>query len=98
MSWQCVSFTIDQIEEQAILNKLKDQFEKLFMEADGPSDMALLSDNNYDGDKISIYFSPGCEIRCEKLLKQYDATECNSPDIEHVFLLTGNDDALDLLE
>ncbi len=97
MSWKRVSFTVDQIEEDGMLNELEDQFDNLFMEADGPSDMAIFSDNEYIDGTISIYFTPGCETNCESLIMFYDGEECDPPDIEHVFLLAGNDDALDLL-
>lgn len=97
MSWKRVSFTVNQIEEDGVLNEMEDKFEQLFMEADGPSDMAIFSDNDYTDGKISFYFTPGCESDCESLLLFYDGEECKPPDIEEVFLLTGNDDALDLL-
>lgn len=97
MSWKRVSFTIDQVEEDAALNELEDKFEDIFMEANGPSDMALFSDNDYTEGEISLYFTPGCEPDCENLILFYDGEECEPPDIERVFLLAGNDDALDLL-
>lgn len=97
MSWMRVTFTVHQIEEEGILAELTDKFEDIFMAADGPSDMAIFSDNEYTGDTISIYFTPGCESECENLIVFYDGEECEAPDIEQVFLLAGNDDAMDLL-
>ncbi len=97
MSWKRVSFTVNQIEEDGALKALEDQFENLFMEAEGPSDMAVFSDNDYTDGKISIYFTPGCEPNCESLIMFYDGEECEPPGIESVFLLAGNDDATDLL-
>ncbi len=97
MSWHKATFTTEQIEEQQSLVKLEDQFEKLFMVAEGPADMALFSDNNYTGDTISIYFTPGCNPSCDELISQYKGTECDPPVRGGVFLLAGNDDACDLL-
>lgn len=97
MSWKRVSFTVNQIEEDAALNKLEDKFEDIFMAANGPSDMAIFSDNDYTDGTISIYFTPGCEPDCKNLIMHYGGQECEPPDIEHVFLLSGNDDATDLL-
>jgi hypothetical protein len=97
MPWKRVTFTVEQIEEDGALNELEDQFENIFMEAEGPSDMAIFSDNDYVDDSISFYFSPGCEPHCDHLTDFYDAEECEAPDIEDVFLFAGNDDALDLL-
>lgn len=98
MPWNRVTFTNKQIEEDGILDEMTDQFESIFMESEGPSDMAIFSDNDYTDDTISFYFTPGCEPDCERLLLIYDSEECEPPDVEGVFLFSGNDDALDLLE
>ena len=97
MAWNKVVLTTEQIEEQFALKKLEKEFEKLFIAADGPSDMALFSDNEYKDGKIAIYFAPGCNPHCAGLISQYAGEECDPPSIDHVFLLDGNDDALDLL-
>ena len=97
MSWQKVSFTTEQIEEERALIKLEDEFERLFMTADGPSDMALFSDNEYEDDRITIYFTPGCHPFCDTLITRYAGKECKPPARGDVFLFAGNDDACDLL-
>lgn len=97
MPWNRVTLSINQIEEHGILLDMENQFESIFMEAEGPSDMALFSDNNYTDETISFYFTPGCQPGCEDLILYYDGEECEAPDIEEVFLFAGNDDALDLL-
>ena len=97
MAWYKVSFTNEQIEGQAMLNKLENEFTTCYMAADGPSDMALFSDNDYQDGRISIYFTPGCETNCANLISEYGAEACEPPDTSDVFLLTGNDDALDLI-
>lgn len=97
MPWNRVTFTIEQIEEEGILNEMEDQFETVFMESEGPSDMAIFSDNDYTDETISFYFTPGCEPGCENIILFFDAEECEPPDIDEVFLFAGNDDALDLL-
>jgi len=97
MTWNKVLLSTEQIEEQHALEKLEKQFEKLFIGADGPDDMALFSDNEYKDGKINIYFTPGCNPSCDDLISQYSGEECDPPTIDHVFLLDGNDYALDLL-
>jgi hypothetical protein len=97
MPWKRVTFTNKQIEEDGILKEMEDQFENIFMEAEGPSDMAVFSDNDYTDDTISFYFTPGCISYCDNLIMIFDGEECEPPDIEEIFLLAGNDDALDLL-
>ena len=97
MSWKKVTLTTEQIEEERALIKLEDEFEQLFMQADGPSDMALFSDNEYEGDKITIYFTPGCLPSCEALVSRCAGVDCDAPSRGGVFLFAGNDDACDLL-
>lgn len=97
MSWHKVSFTFDQIEKDRVLLNLEKKFEKIYISADGPSDMALFSDNEYQNNRINIYFTPGCSPACDFLIKEYKGSTCSAPDVEHVSLVTGNDDAKDLL-
>ena len=97
MPWNRVTFSIKQIEEDGIVLDMESQFEDIFMEAEGPPDMAIFSDNDYTDGSISFYFTPGCQPDCEDLILFNDGEECEEPDIEEVFLFAGNDDALDLL-
>ncbi len=97
MSWNKVVLTTGQIEEQHALEKLEKQFEKKFIAADGPEDMALFSDNEYSDGRIGIYFTPGCSPHCDELIAEYNGEACEPPPLSRVFLLDGNDDALDLL-
>ena len=97
MSWHKIFLTTGQIENEGLLKKIENQFERFFMEAEGPPDMALFSDNKYSDDHIGIYFTPGCSPDCDDLITRYDGGECDTPPKSDVFLLDGNDDALDLL-
>ena len=97
MPWYKISFTLEQIEEHRILMDLEKQFEQIYLTAQGPSDMALFSDNEYTDNRIHIYFTPGCSPACDNLIKKYNGVECPAPDVEQVSLVTGNDDAEDLL-
>lgn len=97
MSWYKTSFTLEQIEQERILMELEKQFEQIYLTAQGPSDMALFSDNEYTDNRINIYFTPGCSPACDNLIKKYSGEECPAPDVEQVSLVTGNDDAEDLL-
>lgn len=98
MSWKKIVLTVEQIEKQQVLRALEEKFIKIFMQANGPSDMAIFSDNDYVDGKISIYFTPGCSPACGNIISEYGGTDCDPPSIEHVSLITGNDDAEDLLE
>lgn len=97
MTWNKVVLTSEQIEQEQALKKLEKQFEKLFLAAGGPEDMALFSDNEYHDGHIGIYFTPGCNPHCADLIAEYGGQECEPPALSHVFVLDGNDDALDLL-
>lgn len=97
MAWNRVLLTTSQIEEQHALEHLEKQFEKLFIKAGGPEDMALFSDNDYTDGQIHIYFTPGCNPHCASLISQYSGEECEPPQLSEVFLLDGNDEALELL-
>jgi hypothetical protein len=97
MPWYKISFTFNQIEKDRALLNLEKKFEKIYIDADGPSDMALFSDNEYHDNRINIYFTPGCSPACDYLIKEYKGVACEAPDVEHVTLVTGNDDAEDLL-
>jgi len=98
MAWNKVTLTSTQIEEQHQLQDLEKQFEKLYISAGGPEDMALLSDNDYSNGSIGIYFSPGCNPHCAGLIARFDGKECDPPPLSGVFVLDGNDEALDLLK
>ena len=97
MSWHKVQLTYDQIETGRVLQDLSKKFEKIYIDFDGPSDMALFSDNEYQDNRINIYFSPGCSPACDYLIAEYKGQECEAPNVEHVTIVTGNDDAEDLL-
>ena len=97
MPWHKVLFTFDQIEQERALLDLSNRFEQIYIQAQGPSDMALFSDNEYTDNKINIYFTPGCSPACDHLIAEFDGQECEAPDVEYVSIVTGNDDAEDLL-
>ena len=97
MPWHKVVFTFEQIEQERALLDLSNRFEKIYIQAQGPSDMALFSDNEYTDNKINIYFTPGCSPACDYLIAEFDGHECEAPDVEYVSIVTGNDDAEDLL-
>lgn len=97
MSWHKILFTFKQIEKERALIELEKKFEKIYIDFDGPSDMALFSDNEYHDNRINIYFTPGCSPACDRLIAEYKGVECEAPDVEHVTIVTGNDDSEDLL-
>ena len=98
MSWHKISLTLEQIEKQGVLQQIEKQFEQIYLTAQGPSDMAMFSDNDYTDSHINIYFTPGCSPACDALISKYQGEGCPAPDVEQVSLVTGNDDAEDLLD
>lgn len=97
MEWHRIILTLEQIEKEGILNRLKEQFLSLFMKASDTTDMAILSDDDYQNGRISIYFSPACSPSCDTLLRFYEAVPCEAPRRSGVFVFAGDDDILDSL-
>ena len=79
MAWYKVTLTTEQIEQERALIDIEHQFEKIYIEADGPSDMALFSDNQYSAGTVSIYFSPGCDPSCNHIITQYKGRNVKLP-------------------
>lgn len=96
MAWNKVVLSSAQIEEQHRLQDLEKQFEKLYIAAGGPENMALLFDNEYSNGSIGIYFSPDCNPHCAELIARFGGEECGPPPLSGVFVLDGDDEVLDL--
>lgn len=97
MDWHRIILTHAQIEQEGLLNRLKEQFLAVFMKAADTTDMAILSDNDYQHGRISIYFSPACSPACDTLIRFYEATPCDAPSRAGTFVFAGDDDILDSL-
>lgn len=97
MEWQRVIFTHAQIEQEGILTRLKDQFLDVFMKTGDTTDMAILSDDDYQSGRIALYFSPSCSPSCDTLMRFYGAVPCDAPPRTGVFVLAGDDDVLESL-
>lgn len=97
MEWYRVILSEAQIEQESMLNKLKDQFLAVLIKAEDTTDMALLSDDEYQNDRIGIYFSPACSPDCDVLIRFYGGTPCAPPLREQCLILAGDEDVLDSL-
>jgi hypothetical protein len=97
MAWYKVVLSHSQIEQEGVLNRLKEQFLKVFMKAADTTDMAMLSDNEYADGRINIYFSPACSPDCDVLIRFYNGIECEAPSRAHSFVLAGDDDVVEML-
>ena len=97
MDWYRVILSEDQIEKEGALNKLKEQFLSVYMKAEDPTDMALISDDEYQNGRIGIYFSPACSPACEVMIRFYSGAICPPPMREESFVLAGDEDVLDSL-
>ena len=98
MEWHRVILSESQIESEGMLNKLKDQFLKIYMKAEDTSDMALLSDDEYLNGRIGIYFSPACSPDCDVMIRFYGGSPSAPPMREECFVLAGDEDVLDSLK
>jgi len=92
MEWHRVILSESQIEEEETLNKLKDQFLGIYMKAEDITDMAILSDDEYQHERIGIYFSPACSPSCDVMIRFYEGAPCAPPLREHCFVLSGDED------
>jgi len=97
MEWNKVVLTYSQIENDGILNRLKEQFLTVFMKAKDTTDMAILSDNDYANNKIAIYFSPASSPDCDVMIRFYGGIPCEPPSRDHTFVLAGDDDVVESL-
>ena len=97
MEWHRVILTHEQIEQEGVLNRLKEQFLAVFMKVADTTDMAILSDSDYQNGRISIYFSPACSPACDTLTRFYEAIPCEPPSRASTFVFAGDDDILDSL-
>jgi hypothetical protein len=97
MEWHRVILSETQIEQEGMLNKLKEQFLDAYMKTEDPSDMALLSDDEYQNERICIYFSPACSPNCDVIIRFYGGAPCAPPLREQSFILSGDEDVLDEL-
>ncbi len=97
MEWFRVILSKKQIEEEGMLNKLKDQFLKIYMKAEDSTDMALLSDDEYLNERIGIYFSTACSPDCDVMIRFYGGSPSAPPMREECFVLAGDEDVLDSL-
>ena len=94
MEWQRVILSESQIEEGA-LNKLKDQFLSIYMKVEDTTDMAILSDDEYQNERIGIYFSPASSPSCDVMIRFYGGSQCAPPLRGQCFVFSGDEDVLD---
>lgn len=95
--WNQVVLSRVQAEQEGVLNRLKEQFLAIYMKAADTTDMAILSDNEFKDDRISIYFSPACSPDCDVMIRFYGGKPSIAPSREHCFVFAGDDDVLDSL-
>ena len=80
MSWYKVLISA----KQASSNQhgiLKDEFTKLFVQLDGPRDMAMLLGHSYPSKTIRLYFTPACSSHptMKGLIDNNGALPCREP-------------------
>jgi hypothetical protein len=94
MEWYRVILSESQIEQEGMLKKLTEQYLAAYMKVEDPSDMALLSDDEYQNERIAIYFSPACSSICDVMIRFYGGAPCAPPLRGECFVLAGDEDVL----
>lgn len=88
MTWFKVTIT-----ESCILggtfHRLCREFQRAFISAGAPSDMALLAQKFVLGETREIYFSPGSVPYVSDLIKVFGGNPCQTPDMEDVTVVYG---------
>lgn len=87
-SWFKVSIT-----ESCVLgghfHRLCRQFQRAFIAAGAPRDMALFADTYVLNDTRDVYFSPGCMRHVTDLLNVHNALPCRRPEGGQVTMVYG---------
>jgi len=97
MSWYEVILSSEQVGE-GISEKIQSDFEKLFVKAGKPPEMALFCDT-FPVPQFAMYFSPVSAHYCSELISAYSGDACEKPNSSEVTLLVGDrKSAWDLLE
>ena len=96
MTWHCV-----EIEESYVLggtfHQLCRDFQRAFMKAGGPADMALFAQTEPEEDVRRIFFSPGSSAYVQDLIDKHQGFFCSRPEAQNVTLLFGIPDAFSFL-
>lgn len=95
MTWYCV-----EIEESYLLggrfHQLCRDFQRAFMAAGGPEEMALFAQTNPDEDMRRVFFSPGCVRYARDLMERHQGFFCARPEAQSITLLFGISEAFNL--
>ena len=78
-------------------HRLCRQFQRAYIAAGAPSDMALFASKDARADTRPVFFSPSSRDHASALLDHYHAEPCVAPSPEGVTLLYGAADAVPLL-
>jgi hypothetical protein len=70
-------------------HRLCREFQRAFISAGAPADMALFAQTMVLGDSREIYFSPGSVPYVAELVRLFDARPCSSPNIQDLTMVYG---------
>lgn len=79
------------------LNLLAEQFDKLWMAAGHPRDMALFGIRalgEISGEEVEVYFSPGSLKYAKELIERCQGLECEQPPASNLALIAGHQDVV----
>ena len=89
-NWFCVEM---EPAARASFLRLCRQFQRAFMRAGAPDNMALFARTTESGEAYELYFSPECESYVDHLIEDHDGVPCRPPQSEAMTLLFGIPDA-----
>lgn len=87
-SWFKVTIT-ESLVLGGLFHRLCREFQRAFMSAGAPADMALFAQTYVLGDSRDIYFSPGSLPYVAELIRVYDGHPCREPELGQVTMVYG---------
>lgn len=65
------------------------KFQRAFIDSGGPPGLALFAERNPSSEERRLFLSPECQSYVADMMREYDATSCQAPDLESVTLVYG---------
>lgn len=88
MSWHVVTLTVAEVAGGKI-TLCREEFERLFLAAHGPRQMALFQRQREDG-SVELFLTPECSQHAAELLERWQASPCERPSLVGLHLLVGH--------
>lgn len=89
-TWHKINLSKEQV-AGGVLSALRDKFNSIYNVHGKPKGFACFFKAKNVQSPHTIYISPLAFIKCEFIINDYGATECDPPDYSSMGLLSGND-------